>query len=219
MKFVAPTILLLILSLGCKNKPKEISLSEFPTDKNIYHNALDVPVGKIGVVLVVDSLGEFQSNLDVFSSNPSPLNTNLQEVQRLLNLDSLLEVRVAKYLQDHQKNFKFLKDYDQTIGKKLLNGQTSVIDFSKLTYEKDFDDLLIIAMRSGIHYDSLRSIDGKTNIYITIIDWKTHKIKYNEVITGSKYLEANNYPTQTDYLKNLMLESLENTLEIIHRQP
>lgn len=201
---------------SCEKKPTEISNSE-ETDQSIaIKNALNVPVGKLGVYIYIDSIGIFQSEKALVDTHQThKLNSELQSIYTNLKLDSIVKSNTIEFLTNHKKNFVILDQKKTSFDKRLINGKINTIDFSAFKPKEQVDDLLIIALQSGINYNQNEEIDGKTDIYLAVVDHKTHQLKYNEVISGSKYLNQKDFPNQTDYLKNLMLQSVETTIDLI----
>lgn len=217
MKICIFLILSISLFSSC-NKSKEISLEDIPTEEILYKHALDVPVGNLGVIIITDSLGEFNNSTEDFKiKEETSLRPILNKLDASIKLDSLIKNKTAHYLTQHNKKFEIVNFNNNDIFQKLLNGKTDQIDFSELSFNDKYDDILFVALRSGIKYDDFKNLEGKTNIYLTLFDKKTKKIKYNEIITGSKNLELLDFKSQEDYIKNLLLESIQNTLEIIQK--
>lgn len=201
---------------SCNKGPKEIPDYE-QTDQNIaIKNALNVPVGKLGVYIYIDSIGIFQSDKKAFDTNQTKkLSTELQSIYSNLKLDSIVTSNTIEFLSNHNKEFVILDQQNTFFDKRLMNGNIKSIDFSTFKPKEKVDDLLFIALKSGINYNRNKEIDGKTDIYLAVVDYKTHQLKYNEVISGSKYLDQKDFPNKTDYLKNLMLQSVETTIDLI----
>lgn len=209
-------LFLVSLLLSCSNEKKELAHNSIDTKKIEYEDASKVPVGKLGVFIVIDSLGVFENNSDQFTLSPvANISKNLIEENEKNELENYIEERAKNILIDQKKNFEFIKLEQSIQANDFFRLDFDATKYANVFNSLPFDDFLIIAIRSGIGLDDNKNLEGKTNIYLSIIDKRSLKSKYYETVTGSKYLEQKDFANSLDYQKNLIKQSLEHTIEII----
>lgn len=209
--------LLILLLFSCDKKDNQISVNSLESqNENIYEDASKVPVGKLGVFIVIDSLGIFENGSDNFTNNPD--NDILKELTLLNNqeeIEKYIQKRANNILTDQKKNFEFIKLDSSIKTKEIFKPDFDASKHSSVFDKLPYDDFLVVAIRSGLNFDTEKKLDGKTNIYISIIDKKNLKSKYFETLNGNKYLESKDFASNSDYYKNLIRQSVEYTFDII----
>ena len=212
-------IFLLTFFINCKSEKKELSLNTLNSERIEYEDAAKVPVGKLGVFIVVDSLGVFEKDSEEFNKNPDQkIFSNLIKVNDQQEIEKYIETRAKKILTDQNKNFEFIALNPSIKAKEIYKPEFNASKYADFFKSLPYDDFLVVAIRSGINYDSINKLEGKTNIYISIIEKNNLKSKYYETLTGSKYLNEKEFKNSFDYQKHLIQESVEHTFDIIDKK-
>jgi len=213
---IVSVFLFLFLFLSCNKEKNDLTLNSLNSEKIIYEDASKVPVGKLGVFIVVDSIGVFEKKSENFTNKPDiNIYNDLIKVNDLNEIENYIETRAKKILTDQNKDFEFLKLDPSINAKEIFKPDFNATKYSSIFNSLPFDDFLVVAIRSGIDHDSLNNLEGKTNIYISIIDKNNLQSKYHETVTGTKYLNKSDYKEVFDYHKNLIQQSVKHTFDII----
>lgn len=212
-------LFILFAFVNCKQtEDKElIASNQFASKKATYDNALEVPVGKVAVLFYIDSLGVF--NQADFIEPVDSLRAEMSAVSKKLALKELIVETTERILKKNNYNFELLTTVspDEFIDKVAFQENKSYDGLKSLKLADRFEDIILVQVRSGLTYDQNEDnkLAGKTNIYFDIIDAKTNFVKYSELITGSKYLNRKDYKTKSDFIENLLKESLVETINIL----
>lgn len=207
---------ILTLTFSCKSKEEKA----FPIE--IQETALDVPVGKVGVIINIDTLTCFKHDNASAFVELNKIDTIISDLQSQLPIQNIVSDKTFKILNDNQYDFKIIKNYNKSDfpQEEITKENKLLIDFNKLKKNYNFDDLLWIKVKVGLDQDSTNTTEvmAKTYVTIHILDLNQQIVKYTESIGGSKYLNTSNKVLQSKDAKTLIYESLNETLDIIDRK-
>lgn len=205
--------LIMIFTLGCESKKEDHFANE------IRQNALDVTVGKVGVVITIDSLTCFNHEMDSNLVALNNIDTIIYDLQTSLPIQEIVKDKTIKILNDNKYNYHLVNNYNAEDFPKeqLSKDNKNLIDYNKLKKNYNFDDLFLINVKVGLDQDSLETSDitAKTYITLNILDLNNKIVKYSESIGGSKYLTMKNKGILLTDAKALINESLNETFNLI----
>ena len=203
----------IILAFSCKSKEK------IPVSEENQETALDIPVGKVGVIITIDSLICFKHQESNNFIALNKIDTIINDLKSNLPIEKIVADKTFKILEENNYNFKIVNDFNKSDFPKedISKDNKSLIDFNSLKKKYKFDDLLLVNVKVGLDQDSTKSAEvaAKTYVTINILDLNKQIVKYTESIGGSKYLNKANKDLQPKDAKTLIYESLNETLDII----
>lgn len=207
--------LFLMLLVGCESKKSE------PLSDDLSENILDIPVGKVGVVIYVDSLHCFNKH----SSNQiihNRLDNILSDLKNNNEIKSFVESKAVEFLKNNHYQFELLKHYDP---RDFLNSTEPMnehvnFDFKQLKSKYNYDDLLFIKVTTGLDEESneMKNLVAKTYINIQILDLIQKNVKYTESIGGSKYIDQPLDQLTPSYAHAMISNSVVETINIIDQK-
>ncbi|MGV0831737.1 hypothetical protein ACTS9D_05800 [Empedobacter brevis] len=213
---------LLLVTQSCEQKkeaPKELAINTLT-----YESALDVPVSKVGVIINIDSVGFFDHNSQNLDKNieSKSIENQLKQLNSKFDVVKTIRDKSVKILNDNHYKYQMIDKFDKKIIPHELITQKNVnqVKFNDLKNTIKLDDLVVINVKSGLDFDPVnkQKYIAKTYVYINILDLKNNVLKYSETIGGTKYIEETINKTSTDYLGQMMKESLNETLDIIDKK-
>lgn len=219
---IALIIGVFLMALSCEQK-KDVS-KELAINIPVYENALQVPVGELGVVINIDSIGFFDHNSQELGNNikSESIEVQLEKLNSKFDIEKIIRDKSVKILDDNHYKYEMIDKISKiTFPKDLITDENiNQVDFNEIRKVINKDDLVIINVKSGLDYnpENKEKYIAKTYVYINILDLKKGVLKYSETIGGIKYIDENINKTTTDYLSKMVDESLNETLEIIDKK-
>lgn len=215
--------LVLLALVNCKNSKDKslVANSELADNKIMYDNALEVPVGKLGVLIYVDTLSVYDHTKAEISNDS--LEKELLGIENDLSLDHLIKQTAERILKKNKYNYTLIESnakMNQFMERFAYDKEKTMKGFKELGLDKNFDDILLVQVSSGLTYDQYQQnkLTGKTSIYIDIIDPKASQIKYSELIFGNRYLNRKDFKSNHEFILNTMRESVVETVNIIDKK-
>ncbi|MGV0924813.1 hypothetical protein [Empedobacter tilapiae] len=202
-----------------KDAPKELALNT-----EMYESALDVPVNKVGVLINIDSVGFFEHNSQNLDNkiDSKPIENQIKQLNSKFDAIKIIRDKSVKILDENQYKYQMIETYDKNFVPNELITKENInqVKFNDLKKTIKLDDLVIINVKPGLDYDptNKQKYIAKTYVYINILDLKNNTLKYSETIGGTKYINETINKTTTNYLEQMMKESLNETLSIIDKK-
>ena len=213
---------------GCKKDNQENFLENSDAKFNTllaYDYAIDVPVNNPGVVIHIDSLSFFKSKSlqNDKSKETKNLISKIQELDKNFDVYQIVKDNTIKILNENNYNYTILDDFKKSdFPKEIISKHNfnKIINFDKLKENYKQDDLILINVKNGFDYneEDKNKYVAKTYVYIYIINSKNKTLKFSESIAGTKYIDEANESLTSDYLAQIMKQSIENTMEIIDKK-
>ncbi len=210
---------LTFVTQSCEPK-KEIN-NELAENSKTYDNALDVPVGKLGVIINIDSLGFFDHNSQDLNTkiDSKYIKNQLHQLNSTFDINQIIKDKSIKILNENHYKYDIINQYNKADFPKDLvtNENLKNINFDLLNKNYKQDDLVLLNIKSGLDYnpEDKQKYVAKTYVYINILDLKNKVLKYSETIGGTKYIDEAANKISTKSLEEKLNESLNETLEII----
>ncbi|QTV05753.1 hypothetical protein [Faecalibacter bovis] len=217
-----------LLFNGCKKEKQEVTLENKSLNADTelsYEYAIDVPVNNPGVIIQIDSLTFFQSESlqKDHSEKTKNLIHKIQNLKKNFDVYDVVKTNTIKILDDNKYTFTIIDNFknidfpDETINKQNVK---NLIDFKDLKNNFEQDDLILINVKNGFDYneEDHNQYVAKTYVYIYILNSKHEILKFSESIAGTKYIEDSYETLTSDYLAQIMKQSIENTMDIIDKK-
>lgn len=212
IKIIFPFFLFLILCLSScepKKDPQDIAY----VDENI----LNVPVGHVGVIIVVDTLQEKMTTDDSIHQNQLDFIT--KELKYTNDIKDLIENHTIQFLKKNNYQFNLIKNFDQRDFLTSTESNLSInhVNYDNLRSKYNYDNLFYIHVSTGLDEDEEKNnqIIAKTYINVTILDLKKRQVKFRESIGGSKYTDRTIDQLTPSYANAMLSHSVVETIGII----
>lgn len=219
MKVLINTTYLILLTfhlMSCQSKETtSINNLEVEEVMNTF-DSLDVSIfekkfGKLGVILQIDDLGVFKSNSQEILDNEKNISNTFHST--LLSLNKTYKPK-DKILENLDQIFK------QHKAEYLILDDSITNDYKQIAQQNEVDEIVKIHIKSGIaqsheNKEINKNLAGQTYIYITVIDGKTQKIKHQETIGGTQFVDNESNQSMEDKLKTAIISSLDQSIKSI----
>lgn len=207
--------LLLIIALSCESK------STVPLPEELTENILDIPVGNVGLIILVDSLYCFKDHNNENTAH-NRLDSILSELKNRDEIKSFVENKSIQFLKDNHYKFNLITTFDPRdfLNESKTMNQAQNFDFKTLKSKYNYDDLFFINVTTGLEEDleQKNNVIAKTYINVHILDLNQMNVKYKESIGGSKYIDQKIDQLTPSYAHSMISNSVVETINIIDQK-